>query len=288
VPYTLTASSGARGFLQDGNVRVPLPANRRFFSWGRVECGWLGALMTADERLELGVLETSGEFRSFGTASGDGTSLSPDGRQAAFIRVSGAQGELVIVDVATGRKTASTPIPPVSDVLGWNSHGIWFAPRREGTETRLWRPGSEPVRIDTGGARLTAWRTHDRMLLDGNQPGQKVAGCLRVVVLAPGDKLTEVMRHCSAPDGSLSPDGQVLVADNQAFRVPNGSRTGFNSGSALVGANHETIWEDARHLLSQGSLGTNHSVTVRCDVVSGDCQRIADGPDWPALELGYR
>lgn len=287
VPYTLKAGLRSGGILQDGAARVPLPTGLRFFSWGQVECGWLGANVTGEEQVEIGVLETSGSFRSFGKALGDGASPSPDGRQAAFVRPAGESAELVVVDVATGRVVASTPTPPNSDVLGWNSHGVWFAPLREGAQTRLWRPGSEPVRIDTGGARLTAWRTQDRMLLTGGEPGQQVPGCLRVVVLEGGDRLTEVMRQCITPEGSLSPDGQVLVAGAHAFRVPDNTRTGYKPGSSSFGADHESIWEDDRHLLSQSGVYPNRLITVRCDVVEGNCERAADGPESPLLGLGY-
>jgi hypothetical protein len=58
----------------------------------------------------------------------------------------------------------------------------------------------------------------------------------------------------------------------------------------LVAADHEAVWEDSTHLLNSAGLGTDRQMTVRCDVISGACERIQDGPqqDVPVgPELGY-
>jgi hypothetical protein len=50
------------------------------------------------------------------------------------------------------------------------------------------------------------------------------------------------------------------------------------------------VWEDSTHLLNSAGLGTDRQMTLRCDVMSGACERIQDGPQKgvPAgPDLGY-
>jgi hypothetical protein len=65
--------------------------------------------MTGDDQAELGVLETSGTFRSFGQMKGDGVSLSPT---AARLPSSGSRARCELRDrrCRRGRQVASTPI----------------------------------------------------------------------------------------------------------------------------------------------------------------------------------
>lgn len=297
VPFTVTGAGGG-SYLQDGDMRVPLPAGKDFGSWGRVACGWMGARISGGDTFEVGVLSTSGEFRDFGPVSGDGMTLSPSGDRTAIVQP-GPDGKsrLVVRETATGREVTSTPVDSETEVLGWNSNGIFYMYADDESKTRLWTIDAAPVTVATGGRRLTVWRTTDRMLLQASydrKPGQQKL-CLDVVEYHNG-RLNTVMQQCSdkaAGEGTLSPDGNVLVTTRgpeglQGYLVPANTPTKAST-VAMMSAHHETIWEDNRHIVTGTGLGTEHSVTLRCDVIDGDCEKISYGSQKaPSIGLGSR
>lgn len=296
-PFTVTGTGGG-SYLQDGDLRVPLPAGKDFGIWGRVPCGWMGLLAVRHGEAEaVGVLSTSGEFRSFGLPTGDGMTLSPTGDRTAFVRsMPDGKARLAIIETATGREVTSVPTDPNTEVLGWNSKGIFYLDGDDESKTRLWTIDAAPVAVETGGRRLTVWRTTDRMLLQPilkPKPGQQV--CLDVVDFRNG-QLKTVMQRCGSPgsgEGVLSPDGNVLVTNLgfeglRGYLVPANTPTKA-SADAIMHVHHETIWEDNRHLVSSGGLGTDRSVTLRCDVIDGDCEKISYGSQKaPSIGLGSR
>ncbi|WP_328995709.1 hypothetical protein OG394_13735 [Kribbella sp. NBC_01245] len=297
VPFTVTGEGGGN-YLQDGDLRVPLPAGKDFGVWGRVHCGWMGALGVRHGEIEgVGVLSTSGEFRSFGMPSGDGMTLSPTGERTAIVRpTQDGKAQLVVIETATGREVASIPTDPDTEVVGWNSNGIFYMEAREESRTQLWTIDAAPVAVETGGFRLTVWRTTDRMVLQSNnqvpKPGQQP--CLKVVEFHQG-RLNTVMQRCSknGTEGTLSPDGKVLVTSMGpegllGYSVPANTPTKAST-AAMISAHHETIWEDNRHIVTSGGLGTTASVTLRCDVIDGDCEKISYGSQKaPSIGLGSR
>ncbi|MFC0622674.1 hypothetical protein [Kribbella deserti] len=296
VPFTVTGTGGGN-YLQDGNLRVPLPAGKEFGPWGRVECGWMGILLSASDRdtSAVGVLSTSGEFRPFGTATGDGMALSPAGDRVAIVELSpGGGSRLVTREIATGREADSVPADPETEVLGWNSSGIFYMDGDNKDTTRLWTIDEAPVPVATDGRRLTVWRTTDRMVLQpaySQKPGQQ--DCLNVVEFRSG-RLKTVMQRCSARgsgEGTLSPDGKILAANRgpngvQGYLVPANTPTKA-SAAKLFHIHHETRWEDNRHVVTSAGLGTDRSVTLRCDVIDGDCEKISYGSQKaPSIGLG--
>lgn len=299
VPFTMARSSLKGGYLEDRGVRVPLQDGQEVYSIGRVDCGWATYRQSGSDVAEVGVLGTDGKYRSFGPVTGDGASLSQDGSQLAYVAPGGkGTASIVTVSVATGKRLASTAATSNAEVVGWNSHGVWFMRDRDkDATTQVWQPGGKPVAVDTDGHQLTAYRGTDRMLLsDQSSPASSNSAnlCVRVVTLEATNKLRTTMQECGGTGGTLSPDGRVLVTDAggsaQAFLVDTDTKTDFKVSSLLVTADHEAVWEDSTHLLNSAGLGTDRQMTVRCDVISGACERIQDGPQQGVPvgpELGY-
>jgi hypothetical protein len=286
VPFAMAPNrEGSGGYLEDNGVRTPLERGYNFFGFGRVDCGWIvGRLRYGPGgELAIGRLVTSGAFSSFGRMTGDGVGLSPDRSQVAFVTPAGDdEARVTVRNVATGKETASWPTDPEAEVLGWNGDGIWFMPRGERSQTRVWRPGSEPVPVNTEGRRLTAYRTTDRILL--SDPAQAdedgPAPCVRVAEL-DGTRLKTVREQCGSSVGALSPDGKILVAEGAAVQgvvVDTGAKTRLKLSPRVFRADYPGVWEDDTHLLGQMGVGTTREVMLRCDVVSGACERIKDGP----------
>ncbi|TWD82878.1 hypothetical protein FB561_4024 [Kribbella amoyensis] len=288
VPFTMAPNrEGAGGYLEDLGVRVPVEKGFTYFSLGRVDCGWIIGRQRygSGGELEIGRLDTSGAYRSFGPFTGDGFSLSPDRSQVVFVTPTGDdQARVTVRNVATGKEATSWPTDREAEVLGWNSNGIWFMPERERSRTQLWVPGSDPVSVDTSGRRLTAYRTTDRLLLseqeqvdeDGKGPGP----CVRVAVLE-GTRLRTVREQCGASGAALSPDGELLVTGGAVvagIEVETGARTRLNVSPLLLDADFQAIWEDDTHLIDQTGVGSTREATLRCDVAGGRCERIEDGP----------
>jgi hypothetical protein len=289
VPFMMAPNNeGSGGYLEDNGVRTPLERGYAYFGLGRVDCGWIVGRSGYGPggELVIGRLDTSGGYSSFGPATGDGMGLSPDRSEVAFVApTEDGQARVAVRNVATGKETASWPTDREVEVLGWNGDGIWFMPRGERSQTRVWRPGSEPVPVDTEGRRLTAYRTTDRMLLSEPAPTGEGGPCVRVAVL-DGARLRTVREQCGSSIAALSPDGKILVAEGAAVEgvvVDTGARTRLRLSPRLMHPNYPGVWEDDTHLLGQMGLGETRNVTLRCDVVSGVCERIQDGPRQPGI-----
>lgn len=302
VPFTMAADVDLNnGYLQDRGVRVPLANGSQVYSIGRVDCGWAAYRHSgkSGDEAEVGVLSTDGKYRSFGLGTGDGASLSPDGSQLAYVALLGkGKAAVVTVSVATGKRLAEVPAGTNTEVVGWNSNGVWFMPNWDKYVTQVWVPGRKPVTVDTGQHQLTAYRGTDRMLLsDQNMPtstGNSPDLCVQVVTLNATSTLHTLLKECGGTGGTLSPDGKVLVADTgggvNGYLVDGGAKTRLAVSSSVLTAVHETVWEDSTHLLNSIGLGQDRQVTLRCDVLAGNCERIQDGPQEGTPvgpELGY-
>jgi hypothetical protein len=291
VPFTMGYDvKRGGGYLEDLGVRVPVETGFRYTTLGRVACGWAVYVQAPDNpsMADIGVLSTSGKYTSFGQVTGDGTAISPDGTELVYVSpTNDHKGELRVVEVATGKQTAGYGTDEKAEVVGWNSAGIWFMPGRDEARTTLWKPGSEPVWIDTGAHRVTAYRTTDRVLLS-DQASPAADNCVRVAVLGASQKLKTLREKCGDSGGTLSPDGKVLVFGISATRavlVDTGKATRLNVSPVVLRADHDMVWEDATHLTTSFGVGNDRSVVVRCDVVTGGCERIADG-SWKAGPAG--
>lgn len=296
VPFTMGNDAQRRGgYLEDLGVRVPVQTGFRYTTFGRVACGWVvyAQALATPSKADVGVLSTSGKYTSFGQVTGDGVAISPDGTELVYVSpTNDHKGELRVLEVATGKQTAGYPTDEKAEVVGWNSAGIWFMPGRDEARTTLWKPGSEPVRIDTGKHRLTAYGSTDRVLLS-DQAVPEADNCVRVAVLDASQKLRTLREKCGDPGGTLSPDGKVLVYGRDSTRavlVDTGKATRLNVSPLVLGADWDMIWEDATHLTTSFGVGNDRGVVLRCDVVGGGCERIADAP-WKGApagpELGY-
>jgi hypothetical protein len=288
VPFTMTHEDLRAGYLEDRGVRVPLEGTQQVYSIGRVMCGWVAFRHSGKQgdEAEVGVLSTDGKYRSFGKTTGDGAALSPDGSEVAYVASTGAgKASVVTVSVASGKRLAETPAGVDAEVDGWNSHGVWLMVNRDQYVTQVWKPGGKPVTVDTDRHQLTAYRGTDRMLLSDQEASASGTGapeeCVRVVTLEATNKLHTVLQECGGSTATLSPDGKVLVADVgsvQGYLVDTGAKTSFRVSSMLLTPDHESVWEDSTHLLESAGLGTDRQVTLRCDVLTGSCERLQDGP----------
>lgn len=301
VPFMMARDADLNGaYLEDRGIRVPLQAGQQAFSIGRVDCGWVVYRQSGGSEMpaEIGVLRTDAKFLSFGPVAADGASLSPDGSQLAYVAPdSRGKAEVVTVSVANGKRLAATPAGANSEVVGWNGHGVWFMPDRDKYLTKVWLPGAAPITIDTDKHQLTAYRGTDRMLLSDQEPpgnnGNAPGLCVRVATLDAANKLNTIQEKCGGTAGTLSPDGKVLVVDIDGihgYLVDSGAPTDFNVSSTLVSVDHEAIWEDPTHLLNSAGLGTDRQVTIRCNVLTGACERIQDSPQQSVPvgpDLGY-
>ncbi|MEU4393051.1 hypothetical protein [Kribbella sp. NPDC023855] len=302
VPFVMAKNGPVTvSYLEDLGVRVALPDRRLITSIGRVGCGWVVSRSTGieGELPEIGVLERDGKFRSFGRMTDEGASLSPDGSRLAYVApVAGGKASVVTVSVASGKRLAATPASTSTEVAGWNSHGVWFVSDGAKSVTKVWEPGSAPVTVDAGKHRLTAYRGTDRMLLTDPEPVFTKDGtdsCVLVVTLDTANKLQTVVKKCGGAGATLSPDGRLLVAEAgttaQGYLVDTGAKTSLNVLATIVTPDYDAIWEDPEHVLSAASLGSSDRVfTTRCNVLTGACERIQDGPESAAVvgpDLGH-
>ncbi|HZO63419.1 MAG TPA: hypothetical protein VFB74_00320 [Kribbellaceae bacterium] len=266
VPYVANPYEVGGGFLYDGSVRVPIPAGRRVLPFGRVHGGWLvvrgDSHVHTDDRPhdgEVGVLSTEGSFTSFGIATEWKATLSPDGTRAAFVTRADDRLWLIVTDVATGLRTASTPAVAL---LGWNPEGIWY---RSGI-TYVWWPGAEPRAVHNAGAmdvhRGSTWITD---LTDG---------CVAVAVLRRDGWLARAPRQCG--DGVLSPSGRYVTFPTGSIHAIPGADV---SRLRMVDAVSDVTWEDTRHALLHVSTGDaffTREIVARCDMVTQRCELAYD------------
>lgn len=290
-PYTLTDTKGA-GYLQDGGIRLALPSGQFVRIVERLGCDWL-VLRGQDRwsgRADVGVLSPAGEFRQLGRTD-DRATLSPDGAQVAYVPRD--RSEVVIADVATGRQLDRLAVPAKTYVLAWNPDGIWFdRPETEG-DASVWKPGAEPREVRHDGHDFHMYRSTDRMVV---QPSSSTSDrCVRVVTLESDGRLTEVMRRCGQDrEAILSPDGNLLLTgDGKAYRVPANTPTALSVPSDPVPQLYPNgVWEDNTHLLLEANIGGDNAggryVLVRCDAVTGDCERIYDDSRRLNLQLAER
>lgn len=319
VPFTVTTQRG-NGYLQDGATRVPLPTGMMVTVLGRLDCGWVVYRTEAepeecsgrpkDKVGEIGLLTPDGRFTKYGrtgpaasgscgqwansagaTAVKPRAALSPDRTKVAFVTTSRVplvgKSTLKVVDVATGKETDRITVAEHFSVFGWNEHGIWY---RSGDQANRWQPGSKPRPVtDTRGG-LRAFRGTDRMVRAdlNSRPNQT---CDQVVE-PDGDGLRQLTERCDVGIGgsSVSPDGKLMLTWTTTVRLPTGGATAYrmNAHGLWLSAG---IWEDDTHVLVEhlalGSKGQpDRQVLLRCNAVSGSCERVYDALGPTRLKLG--
>jgi hypothetical protein len=286
VPYTVTDATGA-GYLQDGTTRVTLAAGLQVKVIDRLDCSWLVARKKTGEELgttEFGVLRPSGQFTRLGAsvsrAGGLGLSvgLAPDATKVAYTTLTaGNNARLVVLDLATGRELASRQVRADTAVLAWNGRGVWLH-HGDGVDRphrfSRWQPGGElqPVAAPE---LLYAYRSTDRMLV---QQYQGTTACVRVVEPGADGQLADVMKSCldgSSLGPTLSPAGTVMIHhDGKPRLVPDGTVISVPSGLSPG----PYVWEDDDNVLIEVH-GIGRRTIVRCQVRTGDCERVYSSPD---------
>jgi hypothetical protein len=278
VPYTVSTSKSAA--LHDGKQTVPLPKGVDGYFFGRAGGGWLGSLMPGIGQFQPGILLPSGTFRPLGPPRSDGQHLSPDHKQLALYRyLSNTRGQVIVVDVASGKQIAQLPAAPGRpDILGWNQDGIWLNLGRTGIV--VWKPSTgEQRRISipgyNDGAAIPA--TAGVVAVTAQVDGKR---CLRAGALR--DDGFKVLRdYCD--DGPehlyplLSPDGRTMVqsARSEAIDVNSGQVTKLDLPGRMTDALPSPVFEDATRLLTLTEKRVGNELRqqlFRCDVTSGECK----------------
>jgi hypothetical protein len=279
IPYTVGTT------LHDGDQRVRVPKGIDGFFFGRVDGGWLGMSLPKPGQFQAGVLNANGTFRLIGPNRADGTTLSPDRKQVAVMHYrSAAQGEIVVVDIKSGKAVSTTPLPYQPTLLGWNQSGLWMSNDTAPTSTlMIWpQPGSgQPQRLDVPGfdGGLNAPADTDTITLSTKNGNDH---CLKAGILRDG-ALKVLRENCEAGPRSLypltSPDGRTMV--NSHAKIVVDVRSGKITKLQLPAADEMTDFppaqfEDANQLVllstpppSQGKPAV--PAMYRCDVRSGEC-----------------
>lgn len=274
LPYTF-GSTNTGGFLDDGDTRVPIVPGVRFDVVSRVDGGWLVSRSDAKSQDRLGIKRPNGTFTPLGASFSGYVAVSRDGRHVAF---PAGEREIVVVDVRTGARTASAPIPSGTiDVLGWNADGIWFH-RTGDPQWWVWQPGSVP-RLMPEAHVTNVVPGSNRMVRIPAPPGPR---CAEVVTLGSDNRLDVVRRFClngGDIDGArLSPDGRrILLPDGSVHPVDGGKAVKIRGPMALIRGLEGVWWEDSTNVLViETGVDPFNQRLVRCDVRTGKCERAFD------------
>jgi hypothetical protein len=285
IPYTTT--KGTVTTLHDGAQTVVLPAGVDNYFSRRIDGGWLADRYTADG-FSAGILQPNGTYRQLGPAGSDMPTASPDRTQVAVARyVPGKnQGQILVLDVRTGKEIAHTPIGSAPLVSGWNKYGIWFTSGEHDSPPKLptlfvWRPGSgQPQKVsvpDFEGTRAMPPGT-DNFVLGTRKGNERClnAGTLQdnkfVVQRAYCDKGIKVQYPV------LSPDGRTMLHTNAnlAIDLQTGKTTKFKLPDPIQ-AWPEPVFEDATHLILLTERLVKSDIVqelFRCDVTTGTCKLV--------------
>ncbi|GAA1598486.1 hypothetical protein GCM10009789_60570 [Kribbella sancticallisti] len=282
VPFLLTKDG--RGYLEDRGVRVPLPSGDRYSVLGRTSCGWLVVRTKDEKKFDAGLLGSAGDFRPIGPIVDREITLSPDGTRLAYHDRS---GPIVVLEVASGKELASYPAGVAARLDGWNTDGIWFAPNQRKLGVQLWRPGSAPVVVVPDSWRVDVTRTNGLVMVDASEG---IIPCFQIAVLEDTMRLRNLQKKvCGTPFSSLSPDGELAVTTagtTGGFFVRSREDTPLEFPGMVGSLPPGIVWEDARHIVGTTSPSLQRQATVRCDVLTGACERIQDGPPKSGLTLG--
>ncbi|GAA3131314.1 hypothetical protein JOF29_007578 [Kribbella aluminosa] len=281
-PPTIPYTDGTT--LHDGGQRVRMPKGLDAFLFGRLDGGgWLAMSTPRPRQFQAAVLNPDGTFRAIGPERSDGNTLSPDRKQVAVMHyLTGTRGEIVIVDIKTGKAVSRTPLSHQPTLLGWNRSGLWMA--NEGVTTNelmVWpQPGSgRPEHLDAPGFEggLSAPADTDTIALTTRQGSDR---CLKAGVLRDG-ALKILRQYCDAGPESvysvMSPDGRNIVNSHAKLVVD--VRSGKITKLQLPAADEMTDFpppqfEDANRLILLSTPPRNQHkppAMYRCDVRSGEC-----------------
>ncbi|MFD7157762.1 hypothetical protein ACFV9C_24390 [Kribbella sp. NPDC059898] len=288
VPYTITKNNVST--LYDDGQAVRLPAGVETYFSRRVDGGWL-AQSDGPGDFKAGVLLQNGTFRQVGPERSDMPTLSPDRTQVAVVHSTAGTdlGQVLVLDLRTGREVSRTPVGSVPLLRGWNKDGIWFSngehdsPPTIGT-LYVWRPGSgEPQRVSVPGyaGSLDVPAEPGNVVVTTGTIGHE---CLVAGSLSDG-KFVQQRKFCSTSTAAvypvLAPDGRTMLdtGANQAVDLGTGRTTKFQLPDAIT-AWPEPVFEDAAHVLllterqPKGGHGDILQQLFRCDVTSGACKLV--------------
>ncbi|WP_112245709.1 hypothetical protein [Kribbella monticola] len=321
IPYVTSADHSYLGsnapktgdaILHDGEQTVPSISDHATY-YGRVGGGWLTDKPHDGRPTQAGLLMPDGSFRPLGPVNSKLAVPSPDRRQiVTSLRLANHRTKVIVVDVATGKETASITVPrQMVRIYGWNKNGIWFGADYDvKAQPMIWQPGSDPLQLSIPNFTVTATAPPqtDRVLVSTTVGGKR---CLEVGVLA-GTRFAVIRRYCPKAGASaypvLSPDGRTIVSSEQkvAVDVATGKVTALRLEHSLQGF-PEPVFEDATHLITlpaplaagpngrgiipPGTPTDEHGAPLigapvyRCDTTTGTCTHIFTTTPRTLIEL---
>ncbi|MFG1905326.1 hypothetical protein [Kribbella sp. NPDC048928] len=294
VPYTVLTGekvTDLHATLHDGDRTVSIPRGVSGF-FGRVDGGWLA--MSGPRGDHAAILKPDGTLRTLGPDHIELPALSPNRSQIAVIhRLEDTKGELVVVDVKSGKEVSRSPqLPVMPSQLGWAKDGIWYRVDEVGAPNKptayslhFWKPKSDHVmdvafpNYDGG---LAAPPTSDVVALTTRKGNNR---CLKAGVLRDG-AFDEAREYCDVAAAAtypvLSPDGRTMVSSDVklAIDVQTGKQTKLRlPANTRVTEWPEPVFENVSQLLLVTEPDANNRLPVqeqvfRCDVRSGECAAV--------------
>jgi hypothetical protein len=273
VPYTVADRKEATLHDGDRTVKVPSYVDSGFF-FGRVGDGWLGIQWPEHSKPGTGILQPDGTFRAVGPEGAGYPTPSPDRKQFAVVDDLNGKGEVVVMDVKSGKEVSRTVLPN-STILGWNHSGLWFstlvaAPQR--FQLQVWEPGSgEPraVAVPDFDGRLSAPSRTDVISVSTRSGNTR---CLRAGSLRDG-RFEVVREYCHEGTSTLFPvlstDGKTMLHSELglAIDVASGKVTKLQVEAPL-----RPVPPPVFEYSSQVLVITAAQQVARCDVTTGECK----------------
>jgi hypothetical protein len=301
VPYTLAVNTKPVTSLDpvwvslfDNGKTIKNPGNIGEVV-GRVADGWLVLKGTIGSRRSLGVLDTSGKFRTLGPSNAASPYLSPDHRQVVVGQSTGEPGtpspdddsHIVVLDVATGKEVARISGPGVGPA-GWTKDGVLLMGGTQANPTVLsWQPGSQQTTQVHG---LQHAETMQAIPATGQLLENDWKGCVRLGIVR-GDQFVEQHKYCGAADfePAASPDGRTLFDPRTKVAVDTVTwkTTKIGLPDILRGMSWP-VFEDASHVLVvTQDLDPTPAIDrmYRCSVATGECKLLQTGKSGEVLRL---
>lgn len=284
VPYVVR-SPGADSYLQDGRRRITWPAGKQLELIAQVGCEWLVLDGTDDSARAVSVLHADGSLTRRGEAA-RAAAVSPDRTAIAF--VAWGTNRITVVALDSGRVVDRLEdVPAGSAAYVWSDDGIWYSDDNYHEYAHVWQPGSAPRKLTHDADEFLPVPGTDLVVLGETQNGT----CIDLLRLTPAATET-VMRHCGENEstGLVSPDGKILITTaGTAYRIPQNTRTG--TVQIFPPSFTPIAWEDGTHVLVQATTGTadrtGRETVLRCDALSGSCERIYDAQRGTDLVIPY-
>lgn len=284
VPYTVYEDNS----LHDGKQKVRLPKGVDGFFFGRAGGGWLGQLMPGAGQFRPGILLPNGTFRTLGPDRSGFQVLSPDRKQVAmFHYLSNTRGQVIVVDIQSGKQVAQLPAAAGSpELLGWNQDGLWINRGKAGLVVWQPAPGQQrPVSIAGFDGSVAIPPAAGTIVVSAKVDGKP---CLKAGALRD-DGFKVLREYCAEGQAHLypvlSPDGRTMIQSEraEAIDINTGQVTKLKLKDRMTDTLPLPVFENGTQLLTLTETiaagGVVHNQLFRCDVTSGECKLLVEKAD---------